>query len=66
MTGFPLAGLHRFSPACVLADDFADMATHHYIVNGYLYAYGLNVHKSCEYLVNPVVAQVIADWWRRP
>ncbi len=59
-----------------LADDFADMVTHHYIesiddhrkgiVNYYLDANGLNVHKSYGYLVNPVVAKVIADWWRRP
>lgn len=57
-----------------LADDFADMVSHHYIdsiddhrkgiINYYQDADGLNVHKSYGYLVNPVVAQVIADWWR--
>jgi hypothetical protein len=26
---------------------------------------GLNVHKSCDCLVNPVLARVIADCWSR-
>jgi len=56
-----------------LADDFAGMVSHHYIesiddhrkgiVNYYQDANGLNAHKSYGYLVNPVVAQVVADWW---
>jgi hypothetical protein len=33
------------------------------ILNNYRDANGLNVHKSFGYLVNPHVAQVIADWW---
>jgi len=56
-----------------LADDFAIMVSHHYIdssnnhregiINDCLDANGLNVHKSCDYLVNHVVAQVNADCW---
>ena len=34
------------------------------IMNHYRDDRGLNVHKSYGYLVNPHVAQVIADWWR--
>ncbi len=34
------------------------------ILNHYRDGNGLNVHKSYGYLVNPHVAQVIADWWR--
>ena len=35
------------------------------ILNHYRDNKGLNVHKSYGYLVNPNVASVIADWWRR-
>jgi len=51
------------------------MVSHHYIesiddhrkgiVNYCLDGNGLNVHKSYGYRVNPVVAQVVADWWSR-
>lgn len=34
------------------------------ILNHYRDDKGLNVHKSYGYLVNPSVAQIIADWWR--
>lgn len=57
-----------------LRDDFSDMIEQQYIeqiddhckdvYNHYRDSKGLNVHKSYGYLVNPVVAQVITDWWR--
>jgi pimeloyl-ACP methyl ester carboxylesterase len=57
-----------------LEDDFADMLTQRHIekiddhrkavFNYYRDAAGLNVHKSYGYLVNPVVADVITEWWR--
>lgn len=57
-----------------LQDDFSDMIAQHCIEriddyregvdNHYRDNKGLNVHKSYGYLVNPVVARVIADWWR--
>lgn len=57
-----------------LRDDFSDMIAQQYIeqiddhckgiYNHYRDSRGLNVHKSYGYLVNPVVAQVIADWWQ--
>ena len=27
---------------------------------------GLNCHRSYGYLINPIVAKVIADWWIKP
>jgi len=60
----------------VLADDFSAMVTRRDIdsitdlykgvYNHYRDEDGLNVHKSYGYLVNPRVANVIADWWRAP
>ena len=57
-----------------LRDDFSDMIAQQYIeqiddhckgvYNHYRDNRGLNVHKSYGYLVNPVVAKVITDWWR--
>ena len=57
-----------------LRDDFGDMIAQQSIEeiddhntgihNHYRDSKGLNVHKSYGYLVNPVVARVIADWWR--
>lgn len=35
------------------------------IFNHYRDSKGLNVHKSYGYLMNPVVSQTIADWWRQ-
>jgi hypothetical protein len=56
-----------------LANDFEDMVENgdvqgitdlrDGIYNHYRDEKGLNVHKSYGYLVNPHVAQVIADWW---
>jgi len=40
-------------------EDFCDG-----VYNAYRGEDGLNVHKSYGYLVNPVVGQIIADWWR--
>jgi hypothetical protein len=34
------------------------------IFNHYRDSKGLNVHKSYGYLINPVVSNTIADWWR--
>lgn len=58
----------------VLANDFGEMITGGYveglrdmgknIFNYYRDKKGLNVHKSYGYLVNPVVSQVITDWWK--
>ena len=58
----------------VLANDYGEMLIRGYIedirdmgrniYNYYRDEKGLNVHKSYGYLVNPVVAQVIADWWK--
>ena len=54
------------------ADDFEEMRglglvetieDHTDLYNFYRGPDGLNVHKSYGYLVNPVVAQVIHDWW---
>ncbi len=57
-----------------LANDFRDMIDNHCvesitdmradILNHYRDDMGLNVHKSYGYMVNPFVANVIADWWR--
>ncbi|UCC56886.1 MAG: hypothetical protein JSU75_03840 [Gammaproteobacteria bacterium] len=57
-----------------LGNDFSEMVTKKYIdriddrsdqiFNYYRDDRGLNVHKSYGYLVNPVVARVIADWWK--
>lgn len=57
-----------------LEDDFNDMITaqlissitdhHQGVFNHYRDSKGLNVHKSYGYLVNPVVARTIANWWR--
>lgn len=57
-----------------LPDDFGDMLAQQSIEkiddhNKGIYTLyrdnkGLNVHKSYGYLVNPVVAGEIADWWR--
>jgi hypothetical protein len=56
-----------------LANDFREMVEQHHIenitdqrsgiFNHYRDETGLNVHKSYGYLINPVVAQTIADWW---
>lgn len=56
-----------------LANDFRKMVELHHIesitdqrsgiFNHYRDETGLNVHKSYGYLINPVVAQTIADWW---
>jgi hypothetical protein len=56
-----------------LANDFRKMLEQNHIetitdlrsgiYNHYRDDKGLNVHKSYGYLVNPVVAQTIADWW---
>lgn len=34
------------------------------VFNNYRNQDGLNVHRSFGYLINPVVGQIIADWWR--
>lgn len=57
-----------------LQNDYGEMVTHHYVENiddkhDGIYNYyrddkGLNVHRSYGYLVNPVVDQVIVNWWR--
>jgi len=57
-----------------LGDDYRAMVTGKYIdnitdrtdgiFNHYRDDRGLNVHKSYGYLVNPVVDQVITDWWQ--
>ena len=57
-----------------LGNDFSEMVTENYIdsiddrsdriFNYYRDDRGLNVHKSYGYLVNPVVAGIIADWWK--
>lgn len=57
-----------------LQDDYGEMVTCHYveniddkhdgIYNDYRDDKGLNVHRSYGYLVNPVVDQVIVNWWR--
>jgi len=58
-----------------ISDDFAEMTeagalelAEDYcrgIYNWFRNSEGLNVHRSYGYLVNPVVAQIIADWWRQ-
>lgn len=58
----------------VLGNDYGEMVARGYIedirdmgrniYNFYRDEKGLNVHKSYGYLVNPVVAQLIADWWK--
>jgi hypothetical protein len=57
-----------------LGNDFGEMVARRYIgsiddrsdciFNYYRDDRGLNVHKSYGYLVNPVVGQVITDWWK--
>lgn len=57
-----------------LADDFRAMVDQQQIesitdwcegiFNHYRDSKGLNVHKSYGYLINPVVSNTIADWWR--
>jgi hypothetical protein len=57
-----------------LQKDFGEMVTRHYveniddkhdgIYNHFRDEKGLNVHRSYGYLVNPVVDQVIVNWWR--
>jgi len=56
-----------------LANDFREMVEQEHIesitdqrtgiFNHYRDEKGLNVHKSYGYLINPVVAQTITDWW---
>ena len=56
-----------------LANDFSEMIEQQHIesitdhragiFNHYRDEKGLNVHKSYGYLVNPVVARTISDWW---
>ncbi len=56
-----------------LANDFRGMLRHRDVesitdlrdgvYNHYRDSKGLNVHKSYGYLVNPIVARVITDWW---
>ena len=58
-----------------LSNDFGNMVDQNYIerisdqrsgiYNHYRDEKGLNVHKSYGYLVNPAVAQTIADWWSK-
>ena len=58
-----------------MADDFRAMVDsqqlesitdrHGDIFNHYRDSKGLNVHKSYGYLINPVISQIIADWWRQ-
>jgi len=57
-----------------LQNDFGEMVTRHYVENiddkhDGIYNYyrdekGLNVHKSYGYLVNPIVDQMIINWWK--
>ena len=58
-----------------IRDDFAYMLKHDLLesmtnLHEQVYTWfrnddGLNVHRSYGYLVNPVVAKTIADWWRK-
>lgn len=58
-----------------LADDFAPMLEsnlietiqdyHHNVTNWFYNDQGYNFHRSYAYLVNPVVAKIVSDWWQK-